>query len=129
MWYKDNHYAGSAPIKTVEDAQRKAQYYGHKLLYFGSFEMFQESDMHQKMLPVGEFTEVTAWAGGTGTGMVEKKIMVYSDEEGQFVVEEAGVWGSDELVALFRIPYDGKAIAPYSPTANPRYSRREPIYY
>ena len=128
MWYKNNHYAGSASIKTVEDAKRKANYYGHKLLFFGTFLQLQ-SDMHKKMLPVGEFTEVTAWAGGTGSGRVEQKIMVYSDKEGQFVVEEAKVWGNEEVIALFRIPHDGKAIAPYSPTANPRYSRGEPTYY
>ena len=129
MWYKNNHYAGSASIKTVEDAQRKANHYGHKMLFFGTFEQMQESDIHNRMIPIGEFTEVTAWAGGTGTGRTEKTIIFYRDAEGLFVIEEAQVWGSRDKIVLFRIPYDGKAIAPYSPTANPRYSRREPTYY
>ena len=116
-------------IKDEQFAQNCAEKKGHKLLFYGTFEQMQESDFHNEIIPIGEFTEVTAWAGGTGSGRTEKTIIVYRDAEGLFVIEEAQVWGSWDKIVLFRIPYDGKAIAPYSPTANPRFSRSMPTYY
>jgi len=116
-------------VKTLDEAIAASQRRGHSVLFFGTHQQFHESDMGSEVNPVGHFTETTVWAGGTGSGRTEETITIYRDAEGLFVIEEVQVWGSWDKIVLFRIPYDGLAIAPYHPTANPRYSRSAPEYY
>jgi len=128
MWQK-THYYGNCLIKTLGEAIVASQRRGHSVLFFGTHKQFYESDTYLKVSPIGHFTETTTWAGADGTGHVEQRILIYKDEKGEFTIEELLVRGGENESVLFRIPYDGMAIAPYSPTANPRYSRSAPEYY